>query len=237
MARPPRLFGAGFFGARPFGARLFAAGRSSALVVCALSCLPWPFAVRGLATRAEPAARDLGVRLAHLTLAPPAPSVPPLQHEPSAPPFEELALDPAPLTDPRQQQGATLKRSGATKKSQAAGAAAASSAVSPARGLLVRADTVLRLARAGVVPAASPVAGGSESPAGMRLSGVSALGVGLRDGDVLTHVLGQPATSRSSVVSLVLQARARREQRISAVFWRGGVPWQLWVEMPYLRGG
>jgi hypothetical protein len=212
-------------------ARLLGNRRSGVLLVCTLSCLPWPFAVEGLATQAEARAHDVGAGLARLTLAPALP-VPALQDEPAVVPFEELVLEPgSELPQPSGVAGAK-PRSGRVKTSKAA-----ASAVAPSRGLLVRADTVLRLAKAGVVPAASPVAAGTENPAGMRLSGVSTLGVGLQDGDVVTHVLGQPVTSRSSVVSLVLQARARREQRISAVFWRGGVPWQLWVEMPYLRGG
>jgi S1-C subfamily serine protease len=106
----------------------------------------------------------------------------------------------------------------------------------PKQGIRVPAATVLRLANAGAVPHGKFSKAQGEHPAGLQLAGVSQFGVGLRDGDVLTEVAGQPATSRAVVVSAVLQARAARAPAISAVFWREGQPWQLLVEMPYLRG-
>ena len=54
----------------------------------------------------------------------------------------------------------------------------------------VRAERVLSLANAGVRPRGVPVPASAEHPAGLRLSGVSSLGVGLEDGDVLTRVGG-----------------------------------------------
>ncbi len=104
------------------------------------------------------------------------------------------------------------------------------------KGLRVSAATVLRLANARAVPQGAYQPPTNQHPGGMLLQGVSAMGVGLQDGDVLSHVAGTPANSRSAVVSAVLAARAKRAQAISATFWRNGEPWRLIVEMPYLRG-
>ncbi len=104
----------------------------------------------------------------------------------------------------------------------------------PKRGLRVRTPRVLELAKARVTPEGSYVSSAAGRPGGMRLSGVERFGVGLRDGDVLSHVQGVPATSRGAVVSAVMQARAARAPAVSAIFWRDGEPWRLVVEMPYL---
>ncbi|MDQ2642563.1 MAG: hypothetical protein M3020_02015 [Myxococcota bacterium] len=68
----------------------------------------------------------------------------------------------------------------------------------------------------------------------MRLDGVAALGIGMRDGDILTQVLGAPATSVAAVVSAVIQARAQNVRIISGQFWRDGHVLPLAVEQPYL---
>ena len=73
-------------------------------------------------------------------------------------------------------------------------------------------------------------------PAGIELSSVSALGVGVHDGDVLTEVAGQPVRNEGQVVGAVLALRARRAASISAVFYRGQERWSLVVEMPYPPG-
>jgi S1-C subfamily serine protease len=65
------------------------------------------------------------------------------------------------------------------------------------------------------------------------LQGVSGLGVGMQDGDVITSVAGAGVSTRSEIVTAVMHARARRAKEISAVFWRAEVPWSLVVEMPY----
>ncbi len=101
------------------------------------------------------------------------------------------------------------------------------------RGLRVRASTVLALASAGVRPSGSFVPAESSRPAGLVLSGVSGLGVGLVDGDVLTHAAGQPVRSSGQVVGLVLGARAHGAAEIGGTFWRRGERWQLVVEQPY----
>ena len=104
----------------------------------------------------------------------------------------------------------------------------------PERGLRVSAKTVLRLAQSGARPGGTPVPASRGCPAGLRLSGVSGLGVGLRDGDVLTHAAGRPAKSRAEVVGAVIGARGALEREVSGRFCRDGEAWNLVVEQPYL---
>jgi hypothetical protein len=95
------------------------------------------------------------------------------------------------------------------------------------------AGTVLRLANARAMPNAVPVVAEGQRPAGLRLSAVSRLGVGVRDGDVLSHVAGSPVTQVSAVVSMVLAARARRATSVDGTLWRGSQSFPIQVEMPY----
>jgi hypothetical protein len=108
--------------------------------------------------------------------------------------------------------------------------------VKPGHGVLIGASTVLRLANRGAVPEGRPVDASHGRPAGIELSSVSALGVGVHDGDVLTEVAGQSVRSEGQVVGSVLALRARRASSISAVFYRGAERWSLVVEMPYPPG-
>jgi hypothetical protein len=62
---------------------------------------------------------------------------------------------------------------------------------------------------------------------------VSRLGLGVQDGDVLVDVAGTPVTSISTVVSLVMQVRARHAPSIGGTLWRGAHSFPLQVEMPY----
>ncbi len=103
----------------------------------------------------------------------------------------------------------------------------------PAKVLFVSAETVLKIASTRVQLRGVPVARDGNRPAGLRLVGVSALGVGLADGDVLTRALGQPVMSRSEVVRAVLGARARGEKVLEGEFYRGTERWLLRVEQPY----
>lgn len=77
-------------------------------------------------------------------------------------------------------------------------------------------------------------------PAGIELSGVSGLGIGLADGDRLVSVAGIPVTERSQVVSEVLAARARGSASIVVglirMTTRGPVPFSVTVEQPYSLG-
>jgi hypothetical protein len=101
--------------------------------------------------------------------------------------------------------------------------------------LFIDAPTVLRLANGGARPRGSFVGPAGKRPAGLLLAGVSSLGVGVADGDVLFEVEGVPATDEGTVVGIVLSARAHREKTVSGRVWRGGERWILTVEMPYVE--
>ncbi|MEZ4221128.1 MAG: hypothetical protein R3B13_09370 [Polyangiaceae bacterium] len=109
------------------------------------------------------------------------------------------------------------------------------SAAVPRKGVRVSAGRVLALANAGARPSGVFVPARGARPAGLALTGVSALGVGLIDGDVLTHAGGRPASSAAAVVGMVLGARARGLPELSGRFWRNGESWNLIVEQPYVR--
>ncbi len=102
-----------------------------------------------------------------------------------------------------------------------------------AHGLRISRAQVLALAARRAIPQAVPVKATAFHPAGLLLRGVSALGVGLQDGDVLTEAAGQKASSVGVVIGIVLAARARQSPEISGRFYRAGVPYQVTVEQPY----
>jgi hypothetical protein len=104
---------------------------------------------------------------------------------------------------------------------------------SAAHAVRISAAQVLSLAARRAMPEAVPVKANTYHPSGLQLRGVSTLGVGLQDGDVLTEAAGQRATSVAAVVGLVLAARARHSSEISGRFFRAGVPYALTVEQPY----
>ena len=91
-----------------------------------------------------------------------------------------------------------------------------------AGGIYVGKDAILRLVRAGVVPTGQPVGASAGHPAGILLSGVGALGIGLFDGDILTEVEGRPVQTEAQVVGMVLAARSRHAEQMSAIIWRAG---------------
>jgi hypothetical protein len=128
------------------------------------------------------------------------------------------------LAKPAEQKPGSARRGRKTKASEPA----------PERGIFVSAQRVLQLAERRVVPRGVPVAALGQRPGGLRLDGVAALGIGLRDGDILTHVLGAPATSVAAVVGAVIQARAQNVRTITGQFWREGRALPIAVEQPYL---
>ena len=103
------------------------------------------------------------------------------------------------------------------------------------RGVFVSASKVLELARQGARPSGIAVARSGTRPAGLLLVGVSGLGVGLKDGDILTQALGRPAVSESTVVGAVIQARGARQPQLSGQIWRDGRTFPLIVVQPYLE--
>ncbi len=102
------------------------------------------------------------------------------------------------------------------------------------RVVFVSQEQVLKLASTRARPHGTPVPASGARPAGLKLSGVAALGIGMQDGDVLTRAVGQPALSSGAVIQAVLAARARHAAVLEGEFWRGAERCVLRVEQPYL---
>jgi hypothetical protein len=98
----------------------------------------------------------------------------------------------------------------------------------------VPASKVLQLAEMGARPGAVPVPANHMRPAGLRLFGVTGLGLGLRDGDVLTHAAGVSSLSEAEVVGAVIAARGRGVTQLSGRLYRLDQPIELVVEQPYI---
>lgn len=130
---------------------------------------------------------------------------------------------PSPPTQSRQR----LSRNGAPRQLPA------SSRVRQP-GIRVTAQNVLRLAEMGASPVGIPVAAGAGHPAGLSLQGVSGLGIGLEDGDILVRAHGQPALDPGAVISAIIASRGRRVPVITGEVWRAGRTIPLVVEQPYL---
>jgi hypothetical protein len=105
----------------------------------------------------------------------------------------------------------------------------------PPSGLLIAAPRVRAAARHGVRPTGVPVPAGDGHPAGLALLGVSALGLGVRDGDVLTRAAGSPATSPEAVLHAVTAAVHRGDPVITGEVWRGSHRMVVTVEVPKRR--
>lgn len=104
----------------------------------------------------------------------------------------------------------------------------------PVGALFVSAERALRLSREASIPASRYVPAQGERPAGLQVAGVSGLGIGVRDGDVLTKVAGAEVRSSAAVISLVLKLRAQKAKAISGEMWRGQQRFQIVFEMPYV---
>lgn len=100
--------------------------------------------------------------------------------------------------------------------------------------IFVAAQTVLRIANSGQRPSGRSVTAQGRRPAGVQVFGASALGIGVRDGDIITKVNGVPVTSANQVIALVIAARGARQPAISAQMYRGQRSYVLTVEQPYI---
>jgi S1-C subfamily serine protease len=99
-------------------------------------------------------------------------------------------------------------------------------------GILVRASVVRAAIARGGRPSGSAVGPSGERPAGLVLSGISAYGSALRDGDILTRVGGTPATSASRVIGAVTGAVRSGAKAIDGEVWRDGRRIPVVVELP-----
>ncbi|MSP25061.1 MAG: hypothetical protein EXR75_07830 [Myxococcales bacterium] len=104
-------------------------------------------------------------------------------------------------------------------------------------GVLVKRQRVMAAARAGIRPSGSPVAMNAWRGRGLALAGVGMVGVGLRDGDVVTKVGGSPATSDAAVVGAVTAALRKGHPAITAEVWRDRQKIIVTVELPKVRFG
>lgn len=100
------------------------------------------------------------------------------------------------------------------------------------RGVIVRADAVVRAVQSGGRPTSVPVAASGTRPAGLSLVGVSHFGTGIHDGDILTSVGGTPATSEGTVIAIVAGAISQGAKVITGVVWRDEQRMDVAVEIP-----
>lgn len=150
-------------------------------------------------------------------------------------PVAFVTADDRPIEEPSAAPSVRAAPTVAAKRGHPKGARSSEPLGAPTNGLFVHAGRVLELARAGVVPRGVPVPAGDGRPAGILLTDVERLGVGLRNGDVLTSALGAPARAEEDVVTAVLSARKQRAAHVSGRFWRAGEEWALVVQMPYVE--
>lgn len=122
---------------------------------------------------------------------------------------------------------------------------AASPAGAPRRGtpkvvpkkptaLFVSQGTVLKLAESAARPRGSFVAQTPQHPAGLRLVGVGALGIGVEDGDILIEALGIAPRGPGEIIGAIIEARAKNARFLSGTLWRRGETFRITVEQPYL---
>lgn len=171
------------------------------------------------AALAESAAKHAVTSLLGLTAplaAPPSPE--PSEPELSAP--NELAAAEAPAL--------AAKAKGGSKRP------ASSAAIAKPQAVFVSAQSVLRLSRSAAQLSGSFVPRSQQHPAGIRLTGVAALGIGVQDGDILVDAMGIPARARGEIIGAIIEARARRVKALSGTLWRAGQTFTITVEQPYL---
>ena len=147
----------------------------------------------------------------------------------SAPPAPALAAD---ATEPVPDVARDLSFEVATK-SPARRAPKPRAAAKPA-ALFVAEATVLKLAQSAARPRGTFVVQSAEHPAGLRLSGVAALGIGVQDGDILIEALGIAPRSPGEIIGAIIEARAKQARFLSGTLWRSGQTFPITVEQPYL---
>lgn len=121
----------------------------------------------------------------------------------------------------------------AAVKQQAARRGKRAPAAAQPRGLFVSAATVLALAKSKAEPRGTFVGESEQHPAGLRLSGVAALGIGAEEGDILIEALGVVPRSSGQVIGAIIEARARRARFLTGTLWRRGQTLPVTVEQPY----
>jgi len=105
---------------------------------------------------------------------------------------------------------------------------------SPAPALFISKATVLKLSQSAARPQGSFVEQTPEHPAGLRLWGVAALGIGVQDGDILIEALGATPRSPGQVIGAIIEARAKAPRFLTGTLWRRGQTIRITVEQPYV---
>jgi len=103
----------------------------------------------------------------------------------------------------------------------------------PKQLIYVSATKVLCFAQQGSQPSGKPVPAKGKRPAGVAVYGVSGLGIGAKDGDVVTDILGQPVRSVTQGIMMIVAARAAERPVITGTLWRGMRSISVAVEQPY----
>ncbi len=192
-----------------------------AFALAALAALTAPFVgvAYGAATLVEPLGRATAAVLVGL--------VAPLNAAPA--PAQPEPVPPAPLPD--AEPAAAVAAPG--KASARRGQPRATLLAKPS-ALFVSQATVLKLAESAARPRGAFVAGTAEHPAGLLLSGVGALGIGVQDGDILIEAMGISPRAPGEIIGAVIQARAKNARSLSGTLWRRGDTFRITVEQPYL---
>jgi len=189
----------------------------SVVLISALLAVPFVVATRAAASLVVPWGSRVAGTLSRLVAPLQTPEVVPAEPDVTAvlePVEAELSFDVA--TKPK---GRGTSRAPAKTKPTA---------------LFVSQATVLKLARTSARPRGAFVPQTSEHPAGLRLSGVAALGIGLEDGDILTEALGITPRTPGEIIGAIIEARAQHARVLSGTLWRRGDSFRIAVEQPYL---
>lgn len=197
------------------------------LALVLLTAIVWPLLGLQLTLRILPAGERFGFEWGRLSR-----GATPQRLSPSgSPPYET----PPPRAEPRDSSFGPAPGEQSAAPTVASRRAAPTRPSRPPVGVRVSKATIRRLANSGVIPSTVPVPASGRQPAGLRFTDVSGFGIGLRNGDVLTHVAGTPAVDQGTVISVVAAAWKARRATISAEFWRAGRAHPLLVEIPYPR--
>lgn len=143
---------------------------------------------------------------------------------------------------PKQPDGVQVAAGVVTPAAAALGSATAKAPQSSKRAapsakpkaLFISAANVLALAKTAAQPSGSFVPKTELHPAGVRLLGVGALGIGVEDGDILVEALGFTPRSSGQIIGAIIEARAQRVRYLSGTLWRKGQTLRITVEQPYL---
>jgi hypothetical protein len=149
---------------------------------------------------------------------------------PLAAPAADLAAAPA---APAPLAPTELGFEAVTKSKSAARRSVNPNPQSKLSALFVSGATVLKLAQTSARPRGSFVAASAQHPAGLQLTGVAALGIGVQDGDILIEALGMTPRAPGQVIGAIIEARAKQARFLSGTLWRQGQTFPITVEQPY----